>query len=84
MLYSIIKALTTAPGANLGGKFRALGKMTGMTSEQIIAKVGPPTSRSAMAGGKTLLQWQATGYHIAIRFDANQVFDGITHEYASR
>lgn len=36
-----------------------------------------------MGDGVTLLQWQATGYHIAIRFK-DDVFDGITHEFAAQ
>jgi hypothetical protein len=30
-----------------------------------------------------LLQWQATGYHIALQFDANGICVGVTHEFAS-
>jgi hypothetical protein len=71
-----------APGRALLGRFIALGDMTGKTSTQIRAVVGHPTSRSSIANGQTLLQWQATGYHIAILFDANERFEKITHEYA--
>ena len=60
-----------------------LGDMTGMTSGEIIARVGQPNSRSAMANGQLLLQWQATGYHMAILFDPQGRFLRITHDSAS-
>jgi len=36
----------TAPGRNLHARFVALGNMTGKTAVEIIAGVGPPSSRS--------------------------------------
>jgi hypothetical protein len=72
----------TAPGRELGTKFASLGKMTGHTSDKIIAVVGWPTSRSSMAGNQILMQWQATGYHIAILFDADGRFVKVAHESA--
>ena len=56
--------------------------MTGKPVNEIIAGAGPPTSRSAMAHGQMLLQWQATGYHVALLFDAEGRMLGITHESA--
>jgi hypothetical protein len=73
----------TAPGRALAARFQILGDMTGKTTDQIIAVVGLPTSRSSMAHGQTLLQWQATGYHIAMLFDAEGRFVNITHEFAN-
>jgi hypothetical protein len=70
----------TAPGRELHKKFVSLGNMTGKTRDEIIAVVGQPTSISELAGGKTLLQWQATGCHMAVRFAGN-MFDGITHQH---
>ncbi len=35
-----------------------------------------------MAGGNTLVQWQATGCHVALHFDQNERFVKITHQYA--
>ena len=67
------------PGDELAEKFLFLGKLVGKTREQIIAKVGYPTSRSVMSEGKELLQWQAGGYHIALLFDGD-ICEGITHE----
>jgi len=72
----------TGPGRRLCGRFKALGDMTGKTVDEITSVVGPPTSRSAMAHGQMLLQWQATGYHIAMMFSAEGRMVGITHESA--
>ncbi len=72
----------TGPGRRLCERFKALGDMTGKTVDEIIAGVGPPTSRSAMPHGKMLLQWQATGYHVAMMFSAEGRMLGITHESA--
>jgi hypothetical protein len=35
-----------------------------------------------MAGNQSLLQWQATGCHMALLFDADGRFVKITHQYA--
>lgn len=72
----------TAPGRELHSRFIGLGDLTGKTAEQIIAVVGPPTSRSFMAHNQVLLQWQATGCHMALLFDGEGRFLKITHEYA--
>jgi len=73
----------TGPGRELHARFRRLGDMTGLTSVQISMVVGPPTSISSMANGQTLLQWQATGCHMALLFDAESRFIRITHEYVN-
>ena len=67
-------------GKALAAKFGALGNLIGKTEAEIIAAVGPPNSRSAMATGQ-LLQWQRTGYHIALIFDDQGQCGGITHEH---
>jgi|SRR5579863_1186741 hypothetical protein len=72
----------TGPGRRLNSQFRALGDMTGKTVDEIVAVVGLPSSRSSMAHGQWLLQWQATGYHIAVLFDVNGRALRITHESA--
>jgi hypothetical protein len=56
--------------------------MIGKSLSEFIAVVGQPSSYSAMAGGQTLVQWQATGCHMAILFDASGRFVGISHQYA--
>jgi hypothetical protein len=71
-----------ASGRELQRRFIALGVMTGKTKAEIVAAVGPPSSISQLPDGKMLLQWIASGYHIALRFDGEK-FDGVTHEFAS-
>jgi hypothetical protein len=73
----------TGPGRELHARFLALGNMSGKTSDQIIASVGRPTSIGSLARGNVLLQWQATGCHMAILFDANGRFVKVTHQYAN-
>jgi hypothetical protein len=73
----------TRPGREMASRFKALGDMTGMTADRIISQVGLPASRSTILNGSFLLQWQAIGYHIAIRFDEAGQFAGITHESAN-
>jgi hypothetical protein len=72
----------TAPGRELHGRFVSLGEMTGKTANEIIAVVGQPTSISSMSAGRRLLQWQATGCHMALLFDADGRFVEITHQFA--
>lgn len=83
-LYVVMKSAVVAPGKSLGAKFGALGMLKGRKESEIVAAVGPPTSRSGLAGGKYLLQWQATGYHIALRFFDDGTCDGVTHEHRAR
>jgi hypothetical protein len=70
-------------GNGLHKKFIALGTLVGKTEEEIINAVGAPSARSAMVNG-SLLQWQATGYHIALIFDENSICKGISHEFVYR
>lgn len=73
----------TAPGRELHAQFLAIGNMTGKTADEIIAAAGRPTSISSMADGKMLLQWQATGCHMALLFGPDGQFVKITHQYAN-
>ncbi|MCU1249001.1 MAG: hypothetical protein JWQ49_2030 [Edaphobacter sp.] len=50
------------------------------TDQEIIAYAGSFSSRSLAGEGTVLLQWQASGYHIAILFDATEHVVAITHE----
>jgi hypothetical protein len=70
----------TAPGRELHRRFTALGDMTGKTEREIELAVCSPNAISSMDAGKRLLQWQATGYHIAILFGPDHRFLKITHE----
>lgn len=72
----------TAPGRELHQRFISLGDMTGKTVDEIIAVVGNPSSYSSMAGGQTLVQWQATGCHMALLFGHDGKVVKITHQYA--
>ncbi len=81
VLFAVISSLVRAPGQNLRTKFVKLGQLKGKTKAEIVAIVGPPNSFSAVAGGKTVCQWMATGYHIALLFDG-EVCQGVTHEFS--
>ncbi|SIR06089.1 hypothetical protein [Pseudacidovorax sp. RU35E] len=70
----------TAPGRDLANTFAALGTLTGRTEQEIVDAVGPANAISAMADGGKLMQWQRTGYHIALAFKEG-VCAGVTHEY---
>jgi hypothetical protein len=49
------------------------------------AEVGPATSFTGMAEGKFVLQWMKTtsagACHVALRFGADGVCEGVTHEH---
>jgi hypothetical protein len=72
----------TAPGRELHQRFVSLGDMTGKTVDEIISVVGQPSSYSSMAGGQMLVQWQATGCHLALLFGRDGKMVRITHQYA--
>ena len=72
----------TTPGRQLHQRFISLGDMTGRSAEEIIASVGSPNSISTMAHNQRLLQWQATGCHMALLFDDKDRFVKITHQHA--
>lgn len=77
---SILQSSNETPSApSPQNGFTSLGDMTGKSKAEIIAAAGPPTSISAIIDGQ-LLQWINGGYHIAIKFDSNGIFAGITHE----
>jgi hypothetical protein len=73
----------TAPGRELHARFVALGDMGGMTLSQIVVAVGNPSGISAAAHGNTLIQWMATGYHMAILFGPDEKFISITHQFGN-
>ena len=70
----------TAPGRELHRRFIVLGDMVGKSERDIEVAVCSPNAISSMADGRRLLQWQATGYHIAILFGPDHRFMRITHE----
>lgn len=73
----------TRPGRRLSQRFGSLGTLAGRREGEIVAAVGPPVSRSAMVNGY-LLQWQATGFHIALMFGLDGVCLGVTHQYIAQ
>jgi hypothetical protein len=74
----------TLPGRNLALKFKSLGNdISGKTLNEIVAVVGPPNAVSSMAHNQMLYQWQATGYHVALIFDADQRVIGLSSEYVN-
>ncbi len=78
-MFLIIQVVVRAPGMSLGKKFVSLGILKGKTLAQIVAVCGNPTSNSYVEGG-SVKQWMATGYHIALLFDENDVCLGVSHE----
>jgi hypothetical protein len=82
-MFAITRVLVKAPGRSLQSKFVAINPLAGKTKTQIIAAAGPPNSVSALPGGKSLLQWLATGYHISLIFNG-EICEGVRHEFASR
>jgi hypothetical protein len=61
---------------------RTIGVVKQRPINTVVQWLGAPTSQSSGAG-YTLLQWQRPGYHLALRFDADGICEGVTHEYAS-
>jgi len=80
IIYVIIKAVVRAPGASLRTKFQMLGVLKGKTLSEIVAKVGQPNSVSVGAEGVRIRQWMATGYHIVLLFDENDICLGVSSE----
>lgn len=81
----ISSAAVRAPGAVLQQKFANLtkdtnGTIAGKTLSEVKQACGAPNSVSAMGNGQTLYQWQATGYHIALLFDENDICLGVSSE----
>ena len=84
----INKALAGSGLQGTKNKFAKLGTIAGRSKAELSPRSGPPSSTSGLPGGKTLLQWQhisqAGGYHIALRFNADGVCEGVTHEHSSK
>jgi hypothetical protein len=68
-----------SPGRELRARFNSLGDMSGKTLDAVVSVVGPPSSSSCIAFGHTLLQWQATGCHVALLFDRDNRFVSVRH-----
>ena len=83
LLGSVVWAIASSMSTQgVKRKFSDMGVIAGRTKEDVIACVGSPSSISAVGDGIELLQWQITGYHIALKF-TNGICDGVTHEFAA-
>lgn len=79
ILYGLMKAGVKSEGNALAQKFGKLGNLQGKSRAEILAAVGPPSSQSTVAGGKTVIQWIKPGYHIALIFEGDNCL-GVSHE----
>lgn len=61
-------------------QMRILRDVRGRPMAQVVGRLGPPNSRS-VGHGYLLLQWQASGYQVALGFGPDGTCTGITHEY---
>jgi hypothetical protein len=84
LLTLIVPWAFRAPGRALRKRFVSLGSLKGRTRKEIVKVVGPPSTETPLPDGRTLLQWRATGYHIALVFEKNGRCFGVTHEYGRR
>ena len=80
----IVPYVFRGPGRALKKEFVALGTLKGMSRTEIERAVGRAAQETALPDGRTLLQWRATGYHIALIFGTNGRCDGVTHENGRR
>ncbi|MCJ7711878.1 MAG: hypothetical protein MUQ32_13730 [Chloroflexi bacterium] len=80
----VVPIVFRAPGRALRKRFIALGTLKGRTRKEIVKAVGQPATETTLPDGRTLLQWRATGYHIALVFEKNGRCFGVTHENGRR
>jgi len=84
LMLVIVYGAAQKPGAALQRRFVTLGTLAGKTYDEITEACGPPQTRTVGADGATVMQWQATGYHIVLLFDPYGVCTGISHEHVAR
>jgi hypothetical protein len=80
----VVPYVYLSPGRALRKQFVALGSLKGRTRREIVKAVGEASQETPLPDGRTLLQWRATGYHIALVFGTNGRCDGVTHENGRR
>jgi hypothetical protein len=80
----VVPYVFRAPGRALRRQFIALGTLKGKTRREIVRAVGEPATETLLPDGRTLLQWRATGYHIALVFEKGGRCFGVTHENGRR
>lgn len=78
--YMITTAAVKAPGNVLQQKFTRLGTLKGKTLSEIQSACGAPSSISSGSNGTKIYQWMATGYHIVLLFDENDICLGVSSE----
>ena len=78
--YFITTATVKAPGVLLQQKFVKLGVLKGKTLAEIEAFCGSPNATSVNGNGIKVYQWIATGYHIVLLFDENDICLGVSSE----
>lgn len=78
VFYAITQASVRASGVSLSQKFVSLGDLRGKTLDEIVSVVGEPNATTSLVNGQSLVQWQATGYLIALLFDENNICLGIS------
>lgn len=80
----VVPYVVRAPGRALHRRFRALGSLKGRSRREIVEAAGEPAIETPLPDGRTLLQWRATGYHIALIFEPDGRCVGVTHENGRR
>lgn len=80
----VVPYVFRTPGRALRKRFVALGSLKGRTRREIVKTVGQPATETVLPDGRTLLQWRATGYHIALVFEKDGRCFGVTHENGRR
>lgn len=78
--FLISSAVVKAPGNALQQKFVNLGTLQGKTLNEIQQACGTPNAVSCRADGVKVYQWMATGYHIVLLFDQNDICLGVSSE----
>lgn len=79
--YVFISYLVKSSGRTLKSKFDRLGDPVGKTRGEIEAVVGSAGTTSLQAEGKVLLQWMATGFHIALLMKDDKC-EAVTHRHS--
>lgn len=76
----VLGAVAKAPGRLMQKQFQTLGELRGKRFAEIEKKVGSPTAISVTPDSGTVKQWIASGYHIALVFDKDDLCQGVSHE----
>jgi len=81
--YAVIHGVVFGPAIFFKQKVAGLGPVVGKTDREIEARLGRPTDVSATPDGGRLLQWQRSGYSLALKFDANGTCLGVVGEHST-